>query len=336
MATPQERQRIYQGIETETGHPLIVYATSCRPNASGIIAADAVNEFIKQVDAIEGNQNVIDILIESNGGDGLVVWRIISILRSKAKKVRALVPHSAFSAATLFCLGCDEIVMGKYANLGPTDPQISVMGKDGSQKNFAFEDVLAFIKLVRGRFGLSGSNAKDVINHLFDSVEPFALGFASRSSALSHSVGVKLLQSHSDKKMSWWKAGRISRKLNKSFFNHSHPLNKSEAIGIGLNVTDPSTVLADLMWRAHLAFDTEFQNSKPFDVLSNYLENNPPLAMGGATLPYGEYEFTLKFLLIESSRVLNDYCVKYRTAVYRDQNANYHQINAVLSQGWTA
>lgn len=342
MATVEEKKNLYQKIEQITGNPLIVFATSRRPSASGSIASDSVDEFIRQVDLIEESPNIIDVLIESNGGDPLVIWRLVSILRTKAKKIRALVPHSAFSAATLFCMGADEIIMGRYANLGPTDPQITVMGKDGNQKNFAFEDVLAFIHLVRRKFGLSGSKAKEIINRLFDSVEPFSLGFASRSSFLALSMGTKLLETHKDgeagKLKSWvdrWHAKRISSKLGKSFFSHSHPVNKAEALDIGLNVTEPSEELASLMWKVHLCLDAEFENQKPFDTLTNYLQNNPPLNMGGATLPLGEYEFELKFVVVESSRFLNDYRVKYRTTVYRDQNANYHSTNAALSQGWS-
>src|SRR5947208_2089110 len=109
-----DRKSLYAKMEVMTGNPLIVYATSRRPAASGIISADVIEEFIAQLECLPEAIPVIDILIESNGGDGLVVWRLISALRAKAKCLRVLVPHSAFSAATLFCLGAEEILMGKY------------------------------------------------------------------------------------------------------------------------------------------------------------------------------------------------------------------------------
>lgn len=37
----------------------------------------------------------------------------------------AFVPKAAKSGATLFCLGAKEIVMGRWAELGPLDPQVS-------------------------------------------------------------------------------------------------------------------------------------------------------------------------------------------------------------------
>ena len=90
----------------------------------GLMAPDSINELTDQIQAIDGEEHeAIDLLIESIGGDALTSWRLISLLRTSFKKVNVLVPHSAFSAATLLALGADEIVMGRYGCLGPIDPQ---------------------------------------------------------------------------------------------------------------------------------------------------------------------------------------------------------------------
>jgi hypothetical protein len=331
-----ERITLYEAIEEETGNPLIVYATSRRPNASGMISADAIDEFIKQIELIPEGANVIDVLVESNGGDGVVTWRLISALRTKAKKIRALIPHSAFSAATLFCLGVDEIIMGKYGCLGPTDPQITVMGKDGQRKDFAFEDVLAFISFSTKKLKLAGVQAKEIYNRFFDSIEPFSLGFASRSSELSITIGAKLLQFRSEKKkISQRQALKISEKLNKNFFNHGHPLNRYEAKEIGLNVSEPSVRLEDLMWNVHMDVETEFLNNTPFDIISNYLQNNPALPPGATLIPVGEYSFDLKFAVVESARLQREYYCKYLTTLARNnQTLAYVPINVVTEQNW--
>ena len=52
-------------------------------------------------------------------------WRIISLFREFAQEVNVLVPYGAYSAATLICLGADEILMGRKGELGPIDPIIS-------------------------------------------------------------------------------------------------------------------------------------------------------------------------------------------------------------------
>lgn len=330
-----ERLALYRSIEEATGNPLIVYATSRRPNASGMIGADVIDEFIKQIEAIPQGTAVIDVLIESNGGDGVVTWRLISALRTKANRIRALVPHSAFSAATLFCLGADEIIMGKYGCLGPTDPQITVRGKDGQRKDFAFEDVLAFINFSSKKLKLAGIHAKEIYNRFFDSIEPFSIGFASRSSDLSITMGAKLLQFRSQKKVSYKDSLKISEKLNKNFFNHGHPLNRYEAKEIGLNITDPGETLEGLMWEVHSDLEKEFLNNTPFDIISNYLQNNPALPPGTGQIPVGEYSFELKFALTESVRLQREYYVKYLTTLARNnQTLEYVPINVVTEQDW--
>ena len=330
-----ERTKLYSEIEKKTGNPLIVYATSRRQNASGVIGADVIEEFIWQLEKLDKPVKTLDILVESNGGDGLVVWRLISVLRTKTERIRVLVPNSAFSAATLFCLGADEIVMGKYGCLGPTDPQISAMGKDGQPKFFAFEDVLAFIDFASKKLALRSGEAKEIYNRLFDSIEPFALGFASRSSELSTSMGAKLLQFRSKNNLNSKQARRIAEKLNKNFFNHGHPLNKNEAKEIGLSVVDPDLELEKLMWKIHLDLEKEFLNDLPFDILLNYLKNNPPLIPGGNQIPVAEYPFDLKFSILESVRTNQEYLMKCKTTVFRNaQTLAYVPTNVVIEQGW--
>ena len=63
----------------------------------------------------------MDLLLVSNGGDPVVSWRIISLLRERFKKVGVLLPYQAYSAATLVALGADDIVMHPFSNLGPVE-----------------------------------------------------------------------------------------------------------------------------------------------------------------------------------------------------------------------
>jgi ClpP class serine protease len=111
-----ERRDRYQAIEEYRKRPLIVYATTTRPGVGAIMAGDAVREFIDQIDAI-GPGDEVDILLHSTGGDALTAWKLMSLLRERFKNVGVLVPFMAFSAATLFTLGADEIVMHPHASL---------------------------------------------------------------------------------------------------------------------------------------------------------------------------------------------------------------------------
>jgi ClpP class serine protease len=86
------------------------------------MAPDAVREFIYQIDAIKETKQ-IDVLLHSTGGDGLTAWKLMSILRERFDALSVLIPFMAFSAATLFALGADEIIMHPHASLDPIDSQ---------------------------------------------------------------------------------------------------------------------------------------------------------------------------------------------------------------------
>jgi len=45
--------------------------------------------------------------------------------------IRAVIPIAAMSASTMMALSCDEILMGHHSQLGPIDPQFTLMKPDG-------------------------------------------------------------------------------------------------------------------------------------------------------------------------------------------------------------
>ena len=131
-----ERAGLYRDIEEHRGRPLMVYVTSPRKGAEGGMAGDVIPEFIDQIQKLPADARELDLFIESNGGDALTAWRVMSLLRERVDKIYVLIPCSAFSAATLMALGGDEMILGKYGCLGPIDPQITAKKSDGSQQHF--------------------------------------------------------------------------------------------------------------------------------------------------------------------------------------------------------
>jgi ClpP class serine protease len=115
-----ERQSLYKGIETHRKRPLIVYVTSGRPGANGMMAQDAVREFADQLKTLPSGASELDVLINSYGGDGPSSWRLVTMIREHLGpkgKLTCLVPYYAFSAATLFAVGCDQIFLHPMASL---------------------------------------------------------------------------------------------------------------------------------------------------------------------------------------------------------------------------
>jgi hypothetical protein len=67
----------------------------------------------------------IEVWIDSPGGDAHAAYKLALDLRHRCRRMTAIVPDLAKSAATLFVMGVDEIYMAHAAELGPLDVQIS-------------------------------------------------------------------------------------------------------------------------------------------------------------------------------------------------------------------
>ncbi len=75
------------------------------------------------------NKEGLDLIIHTPGGDYEATKRIMNYLHETYEHIRVFVPHMAMSGGTLIACAADEIFMGPYSSLGPTDPQIFLGGK---------------------------------------------------------------------------------------------------------------------------------------------------------------------------------------------------------------
>jgi hypothetical protein len=91
----------------------------------------------------------LDLILHTPGGDYEATKRIIHYLDTSFKHIRVFVPHLSFSGGTLLACAADEIYMGPYSSLGPTDPQVFVkdsfvpIGAIIEEFKNAFEEVSA-------------------------------------------------------------------------------------------------------------------------------------------------------------------------------------------------
>jgi len=125
---PQQREyrlaKIHE-IQNHTGRPLILYA------ANFIKGAQVPNNSIDDTDITafsdlvqEINPPALDVILHSPGGLVESAERIVNLLRAKFTDIRFIIPHSAYSAATLIALSGNVILMDDRSALGPIDPQI--------------------------------------------------------------------------------------------------------------------------------------------------------------------------------------------------------------------
>lgn len=85
-----------------------------------------VNDLEDVLRAIQmtGDDVPLDIVLHTPGGLVLAATQIARAIGDHKAKVTVFVPHYAMSGGTLIALAADEIVMSKYAVLGPVDPQL--------------------------------------------------------------------------------------------------------------------------------------------------------------------------------------------------------------------
>ena len=111
-----------------TGRPAIIYYTDWF-NKGGPTASIILEDIQGMMEVCKGLQGPsLDILLHSPGGSPEAAASIVRYLRTKYSDIRVFVPLAAMSAATMWALAANRIVMGKHSQLGPIDPQLVAPG----------------------------------------------------------------------------------------------------------------------------------------------------------------------------------------------------------------
>jgi hypothetical protein len=133
------RRKYLHELSAHTGHPVIVYASGWmegRPSDPGHVNVDT-RDIMGFMEAVNGlPKGPLDLMLHSPGGDANAAEQIMNYLRSEGfGPIRAIVPIAAMSAATMMALCCDEILMGRHSQLGPIDPQFTIITPDGPRSS---------------------------------------------------------------------------------------------------------------------------------------------------------------------------------------------------------
>ncbi len=359
-----ERRKAYKAIEEYRERPLIVYVTSTRQGVDAQLSGDAVREFIDQIDAIKASSEV-DVMIHSTGGDALAAWKLMSILRERFDKVYVLVPHTAFSAATLFALGADEVVMHPYASLGPIDPQITIFQPNTGYRQFAYEDVGAFLRFLDNDVKISEQvHISAIIKNLFSAVDPVHVGGAKRASELSSAVGERMLLLHMTDAEDKPKAKEIAENLNKSFFAHGDAVSRSRALELDLRIAGRNPKLEKLIWDAYLGIEDYLELREPFyftqeflkhpegaqafrsipplqlpantpaDVVQNAWQNILQIAISNLSTQPVEVDFEIVDSLVESVQIASEFKTTGKLRMVWNQDGSTEIVSTVLDRGW--
>lgn len=361
----KDRKALYQGIEDHRKRPLIVYVTSERPGCFNSMASDALPSLIEQIDSLPATSKSVDLMIASYGGDPMVAWRIMSLLRERQlEDVSVLIPRSAYSAATLLALGANEIVMHPNGHLGPVDMQITTAGGDGHLRQFSTEDISAFLDFVRDNLKITD---QEHVRALFEitcrEVSSLGIGFTARSSKLAVDLGERLLAMHMKDDDSRVKLRSIVRNMSQKFQSHSYPVSRKEALELGLQVNkERDMTLEGLMWNTWLKIEEDMSQRVPFDAVSE-LSKSPqgpklfgpvpqttlPATVGGVTQHYSTtfddvmkhatvnidpVDFELLAALVDSPRTGRSHMVRGKILACRMPDLTIKHHTVVTSRGW--
>ena len=271
-----ERQALLERIEAERGSRLIAYVTSDRPPPfRANIASDVIRHFYEHLRRI-GQVQQIDLFLFSLGGDTIVPWRLVNLIREYCSEFSVLVPYKAHSAATLIALGADTIVMGPMAELSPIDPSISGPFSPPDRRNpqgpgleISVEDVTGFVNLARERVDITDQdNLVRVMEKLSEHIHPLALGAVYRSHALIRLLAAKLLALHMRSPADQQRIPKIVDDLAEKLYYHSYLIGRSETEQMGLSVTRPSPGLESLLWQMYLSYEAEMDLGQQFEPLA--------------------------------------------------------------------
>lgn len=118
------RDKYIQQVTTLTGRPLVVYAADWT-NKGGPQTSIDLSDMVGLMEVFrDQTSRELDLFLHSPGGQAEACDRLVRYMRSKFDHVRVFIPLGAMSAATMWAMAADEIVMGKHSQLGPIDPQI--------------------------------------------------------------------------------------------------------------------------------------------------------------------------------------------------------------------
>jgi hypothetical protein len=120
------RRKYLTQLHALTGRSVVVYATDFlgKGGPQTSIQLSDMQGLMEVFKDLPGPN--LDLVLHSPGGQAEATDRLVRYMRSKFDHVRVFVPLAAMSAATMWSMAADEIVMGKHSQLGPIDPQITL------------------------------------------------------------------------------------------------------------------------------------------------------------------------------------------------------------------
>ena len=225
----------------------------------------------------------LNIILHGPGGDGSVIEKMVEMCRDHlpphSQKLRVIVPNIAKSAATLFALGADTIIMGYCSELGPIDPQIPVVNSGIAQNISAFAYIDSRDTIMKNIQEAAKKN-EPVIGYM-QQLSSLNMPFIQEMENLIHfaeNTATQLLSKYmlgpkiADEAARERKAREISRKLlSKELFPiHGHFINAATAqkdLELDIDIIDKTDELWRLIWEYYTRAEVQMNISPSPDTI---------------------------------------------------------------------
>ena len=233
-----DKRELIKQIEKARNSRVVTYVTSDRSGPiNARVAMDIVPIISAQLRQI-GKVPKIDLFLYSAGGDTMVPWRLVSMIREYCDTFSVLIPYKAHSAATMISLGADEIVMSDLSEISPIDPSTANVFNPTDPTNpqnkipISVEDVIAYFDLAKNKFGIkSDEDLTKVFNKFVESnpqIHPLALGNVNRTHNLIRLLAKRLLKSH-QKPMREDEIEKVVEFFTEKLYSHQYFVGRREA-----------------------------------------------------------------------------------------------------------
>jgi Serine dehydrogenase proteinase len=271
----QDRLAKIREIQSHSGRPLILYAANFIKG--GAIPNNSIDDtdITAFSDLIQGvSPPTLDVILHSPGGLAESAERIVALLREKFTDIRFIIPHTAYSAATLIALSGNVVLMDDRSALGPIDPQILWQDPNTGAKYFVptqtiidgFERARKALKADSDSFQAYLPMLSKLDLHMFEICENAEK--LSRQLARTWLTNY-MLKGHKDAKK---RASKAAQYLS----DHRHRLSHRRGITIGaaqkiLNVFDmrQDPKLRDLIWELYCALEFFIDNTDTAKLYEN-------------------------------------------------------------------
>lgn len=243
------RQSQIRAIEERTGRRLICYVGG--PGTS--ITSFDIPPFVDLLHDVEQGVD-LDLLLHTPGGDVDQAERIVLMCRKRVgdRMFRVIVPDSAKSAGTLIAIAADEIVMGEPSELGPIDPQISIVTASGEPMTRPAQSILDGLKSI---VDSAEQELSPAYFPLLDKLDPALIDFCDKAIQRSEQFAKRFLEQYmlSDDPD---KAAIVAADLNNAekHLSHGAVIDADRAAGMGLKVRmlPPGHDLWEAVWRLYV------------------------------------------------------------------------------------